>query len=329
MSIATKTAKRHRNEPARRRASNPSLFVEQPSGEPLVADGDTLRNSEGREVATQRDGVWNFLGKENSFYEGAYLNRIRYMPKTDGIFGRLPFFWVNNGYIWEVCKHFQPESRILEMGCASGVDYLARRFEMVGLDFSFESLRQLNGYGTRVQADAERLPFAENSFDGAISSYFWEHIAPDSKDRILTSLRSCLKSGGKLVFLYDVATDNALIKSARRAAPELYQERFLDQDGHIGYETVQENDSRFKRNGFRVIKQIGMERTPIQSVSVYTKLKDFPGVHRSIGRFGSLFAQSRMGVLINQAIVRSLDVSVGKLFPIGHSRILMTVAEAE
>ena len=302
------------------------LLTDPTSGMALTENDDVLQ-CEGRNVARRIGDVWSFLEVENSFYEGAYLNRIRHVPKKDNTLHRLPFFFVANGYVWELCKHFAPGSRLLEMGCASGVDYLGQRYRMVGLDYSLTSLQGLNGYELRIQADAEHLPFADESLDGAISSYFWEHIEPSAKDRILQQLHRCIRPGGRLVFLYDMETSNGLIDMARTAAPEKYQTDFLDGDGHIGYETVDENTQHFESNGFRVVRHIGMERTWIQSVSAYKKLGDFPGLAGTIGKLARTASRGRLGNTLNMAVVRSADATFGRLWPIANSRILMTVAE--
>ena len=303
-----------------------NIFADYRTGEPLSVVDNRLE-CEGRVVARLLDGVWSFFDGGNDFYEGAYLNRTRFVPRKDTRFHRLPFCAVNNGYVWEVCKHFSPGSKLLELGCASGVDYLAQRYSMVGLDFSLTSLQSLNGYEIRTQADAEHLPFGQATLDGAVSSYFWEHIEPDAKDRILKSLHRCLRPGGRVVFLYDVATRNGLIRAARSADSELYQSSFLDRDGHIGYETVQENGEHFEANGFRIVTHIGMERSWFLSASAYKKLAEFPGWVGRLGRIGALFSRGRLGYHANLAAVRLSDVSIGRLWPMENSRILMTVAE--
>lgn len=274
-----------------------------------------------------RDGVYDFLNSDNEFYEGAYLNRIKYIPKGRSWPFQFPFYLVSNGFVWQVCRQFRPGARILELGCASGVDYLAQRYEMIGLDFSMQSLRGLKGYKLKVRADAADLPFVDNSVDGIISSYCWEHIAPETKDKILQSLGRCLKPNGKLVFLYDVETSNGLITKAEQADPELYRESFLERDGHIGYETVRDNSRRFEEHGFSVVRNIGMERTWIQSNSVFDKLKSFPGISGLVGKVGSSLSGGRFGYWFNVATVRTIDATVGKLWPIKNSRILMTVAQ--
>lgn len=295
-------------------------------GTALSHSGNYLNDVNGSQVAQLKDGVWSFLKDSNDFYEGAYLNRIKYMPKKDNWLGRLPFWLVGNGYVWEVCKTFAPGSLLLEMGCAGGVDFLASRYQMIGLDFSLQSLRCLNGYKLALQADAENLPFAKESLDGAISSYFWEHIAPNSKDSILAQLYKTLKPGGQLVFLYDIQTDNPLISWARRKDPQKYEDLFLKNDGHIGYETVEANTARFEKHGFKVEKQIGLERSWIQSTAAYTKLRKFPFPISAVGFAGAKLLPGRIGNLLHTAAVRTSDAAFAFVLPLRRSRMVITVA---
>lgn len=303
------------------------MLINPESGQELCLDNQLLVDDKGNVIAKCVDGVWSFLDVPDQFYEGAYLNRTRYIPSKDNWIGRIPFFFVANGYTWEVCKNFRADSTLLELGCAGGIDFLAKRYNMIGLDLSIASLKSMGGYALKLQATADRIPLRPNSLDGVISSYFWEHIDGASKDRILQSLYRCLRPGGRLVFLYDIETRNGLIRKARDADSEFYKSSFLDRDGHIGYESVEQNDRHFASNGFRVLKHIGMERTWLQSPSVYTKLSDFPGVSGVVGKIGSALSRGRIRNLLNLSIVRFTDTVIGKLWPVECSRIMMTVAE--
>ena len=57
-------------------------------GTALSHSGNYLNDVNGSQVAQLKDGVWSFLKDSNDFYEGAYLNRIKYMPKKDNWLGR-------------------------------------------------------------------------------------------------------------------------------------------------------------------------------------------------------------------------------------------------
>ena len=306
-----------------------NMLVHPETRQKLRVENETAVDQDHNVIASRSDGIWSFLDLPDEFYEGAYLNRTRHLPKKDNWLGRLPFFFVTNGYTWEVCKNFEPGGTLLELGCAGGIDFLAQRYNMIGLDLSRTSLAGMGDYNLKLQASADRIPLPDNSIDGVISSYFWEHMPAPVKDSILTDLSRILRPGGKLVFLYDIETENGLISKARSAGRDQYVRDFIDHDGHLGYETADQNDRRFQEHGFKVLRQIGMERTWLQSASAYSKLAKFPGLASTVGKIGQRLSSGRLGYLANVFSVRTVDVTLGRLWPINNSRILMTVAQLD
>jgi SAM-dependent methyltransferase len=272
-----------------------------------------------------KNGVITFLDETDTFYEGTYLNNIKYLPKSENLLDVLPLWLICNGYLWEVRKHFKKGDILIELGCASGVDYFGSRFNMYGLDLSFESLKGLHNYQLGLQADAAKLPFADNSVDGVISSYFWEHIPPEIKDKMLIEFKRVLKPGGKIVFLYDVETQNELVGLLKKDNPQRYQELFLDGDGHFGYETPQVNKDRFLKHGFEIVKHFGMERTWIQSNSVFEKLRHLNGITGFIGKVGNSISTGRILGYAFTFFVRLVDETLGKLFAEKKARIIISV----
>lgn len=290
-------------------------------------DGTCLETSKGEKKYVARNGVFSFLDKPDDFYEGSYLNNIKFIPRSKSWFHQWPLWLISNGYLWEVRKQFEPGSTLLELGCASGVDYFGNRYQMIGLDLSFASLAGLHNYACALQADATRLPLADQSVDGIISSYFWEHIPPAIKDEMLIEFKRVLKPGGKLVFLYDVETENAFIKLLKKDNPQKYQELFLDKDGHLGYETPMQNRERFIEHGFEVKKHFGMERTCLQSNSVYEKFSQLAGWKGRVAEIGNFFGKYRSLNLLNVFMVRLVDETIGRIFNEKKSRIIISVLE--
>jgi len=269
--------------------------------------------------------VVKFLQKQDEFYEGSYLNRVQFMPGSENLLRSWPLWLISNGYIWEVRKQFKPKSTLLELGCASGVDYFGSRYNMIGLDLSCQSLKGLHNYSIGLQADATNLPLPDHSVDGVISSYFWEHIPPTVKDQMLEEFKRVLKPGGKIVFLYDVETDNSLVGIIKKNNPARYQALFLDGDGHLGYETPAENFERFRKHELEVIKHFGMERTWFQSNSVFDKLSGEKGF---IGFAGSILKRLTSGKVLGYTsilMVRFVDVTLGRFYSLKKSRIIISV----
>jgi SAM-dependent methyltransferase len=271
--------------------------------------------------------VVRFLWEDDDFYEGAYLNKIKYIPFSEKWPFIFPIWLIGCGYLWEVRKQFKPGASLVELGCAGGVDYFGRRYNMIGLDLSFKSLSKLTNYRIGLQANATAIPLPDASVDGVISSFFWEHISIDEKKIMLTEFSRVLKPNGKLVFLYDVETENSVVRILKEADPLKYQMLFKDQDGHFGYENPSEASRIFSENGFKVSKHFGMERTWLQSSSVYQKMSQFDGNIGLIGRLLSRIFSNRVSILFNILVVRLLDETIGKLLSIDKSRIILTIAK--
>lgn len=240
------------------------------------------------EISRQGGGI-AMLPENDRFYEGAYANKTSFMPRSERLWHVLPLWLINSGYVWTVRRYVSADSTVVELGCAGGVSYFGSRYRMIGCDLSFSSLEASDSYAARIQSDAtECIPLADGSVDAIVSSYFWEHITPLDKPKILGDCRRILKPGGKLVFLYDVETENPLIRRFREKEPLLYKSLFVDGDSHLGYQTTVENISIFQKAGFRVLEHKGMEKTWIQSPSVYIKLSEFKNGEsfRVLSRFG-------------------------------------------
>jgi SAM-dependent methyltransferase len=98
-----------------------------------------------------------------------------------------------------------PGLKVLEIGVGMGADYLEwlkAGVQVTGVDLSTESLNmarqrcELAGFSPDLRvADAESLPFADNTFD-VVYSYGVMHHSPDTK-RCLREACRVLKPGGK------------------------------------------------------------------------------------------------------------------------------------
>ncbi|HMA21702.1 MAG TPA: class I SAM-dependent methyltransferase [Gemmatimonadaceae bacterium] len=270
-----------------------------------------------------------FLDTQDSFYEGAYLNQVHFLPASESWYRVWPVWLINNGYLWRVRNNVPAGATVLELGCAGGVAYFARRYTMIGLDLSLASLESASGlYDTLIQADAAKaIPVADESVDAVTSSFFWEHIPPAVKTNILAEVRRILKPGGKLIFLYDVETHNPLMSALRNRSPELYDAEFIERDGHLGYEEPGDNIETFESAGFKVIEQVGLERTPLQSTTVYGKMKKWPKPFSALGGLLHRIESTRAGFFAYIGLLRALDETVGKLLPERWSRMALTVCE--
>lgn len=293
----------------------------------LVDACNVLRCSSCGSSYSVESGVARFLDKDDAFYEGVYRSQVRFVPKSERLWYAWPLWLINSGYMWAVRKHVRDGSTVVELGGAGGVRYFAQRYRMIACDISRSSLASVEGYAARVQTDASHcIPLADGTVDAVVSSYFWEHMSPVMKGDVLRECSRILRPGGKIIFIHDVQTESPLIRSFRARAPELYQRLFLDGDGHVGYESPVENIEGFRRAGFDALFDQGMEKTWIQSTSVYAKLAEFPG------RFRWLFA--RLAKLENgwsfipyTLLKRLVDTFVAPLLPREWARIQLVVAQ--
>jgi SAM-dependent methyltransferase len=99
------------------------------------------------------------------------------------------------------------KGKLLNLGCAHGPDFLPFRgsFELYGVDFSLEMLRLARKYSQKFDftvnlslANVSSLPFADQTFDWAISVATYHHIRDREKREVaLNELWRVLAPGGE------------------------------------------------------------------------------------------------------------------------------------
>lgn len=115
------------------------------------------------------------------------------------------------------------DEKVLDIGCGTGI--LTRQLakvldgsideQAIGIDAAAKMIavaqRKAAGLANlRFEtALAEKLPFADASFDAAVSTFFYHHIDRDLKNSSLAELRRVLKPGGRAVIV-DVDTPSNL-----------------------------------------------------------------------------------------------------------------------
>lgn len=100
--------------------------------------------------------------------------------------------WNRNLEFLEMVKSFGAET-ILDVGCGPGMLVKSLRDEgtqAYGTDFSpVLKKKQWLGLPYFIEADAQNLPFADNSFDLIFSSEFFEHLLPEQVDTVYNEMR--------------------------------------------------------------------------------------------------------------------------------------------
>lgn len=121
----------------------------------------------------------------------------------------------------------QPGERVLDVGCGAGTDSLVAvqmvgpEGRVTGIDMTPEMLARARASAIEMGAEnvefleteAERLPFADASFDVVISNGVIDLI-PD-KDAVFTKLFRVLRPGGRIQ-LADVTIENPVSDEGRR-----------------------------------------------------------------------------------------------------------------
>ncbi len=105
---------------------------------------------------------------------------------------------------------------VLDIGCGT-TDLLARlraAFPVLGVDVTMQMMAAGPGRGYVAAAAAEQLPFADSSFDGALSINVLEHVPQPG--RVLKELARILCIGGRAVLITPAAEWSMLLDLAER-----------------------------------------------------------------------------------------------------------------
>ena len=135
------------------------------------------------------------------------------MATNQDVFNQIAPSWYNFRH-WSIfrselemlARRWQ-QGRLLDIGCAHGPDFLPfkENFELYGVDFSPEMLRFARKYSRKFSfnvdlslSDVSHLPFADDTFDWAISVATYHHIKDTQlRQTALNELRRVLKPGGE------------------------------------------------------------------------------------------------------------------------------------
>ena len=300
-------------------------FICPTDGKELVNKSNYLACPLCKKKFIKEDNLISFLDSEDSFYEGAFKNSVNFIPSRNVFLNSLAIWTINSGYLYQVKNNFKKGDTLLELGCAGGVSYFGDRFKMIGCDLSYSSLQHTKKiYEKCIHANPlESLPLPSNSVDGVISSFFWEHLDESGKNKCLKELTRILKPEAKIIFLYDVKTENPFIKKFILNDPNLYQEIFLDRDGHVGYASIKNNLDLFKKNNFEIIKNLGYQKTFLVEPSVYIKFKEWNKLNLLIGFLSNLSSPLLLKPYL--FLLRIID-SISFFLPKDWARINLTIS---
>ena len=155
------------------------------------------------------------------------------------------------------------KGRLLNLGCAHGPDFIPfiNNFELNGVDFSPEMLRLAGKYAAKYKyrvnlllADVSQLPYAENSFDWAISVATYHHIKGEAeRERAFKELWRVLKPGGEaFVTIWNHRQPRFLLKPRELYVPWHRKDETLYRYYYLF--SYREAEKLAERSGFIVLK---------------------------------------------------------------------------
>lgn len=133
---------------------------------------------------------------------------------------------------------------MIDVGCGFGhvLNQIRKPKVAVGVDISFNRLKNLNNGGVKMRAFAEDLPFKSGSFDLAISTDIFEHVQDEKL--FVKELSRIIRSGGLLLFACPWEQDLSVYDLKE------YKEKFVDYKykhlRSVNDEVIKDNFSDFE-----------------------------------------------------------------------------------
>jgi SAM-dependent methyltransferase len=165
---------------------------------------------------------------------------------------RYQYQWQRARFFSSMLHRYARGASILDLGCGGGHTIFPKFGPTIGLDLSFSSLRNAARiYQRTALADTSQLPFEDSVFDVVLSSEVLGHIPLDLKDAVLCETKRVLRDGG--ISIHAIETLGVVRRFAQNLDPELFEQYFIQQYGHVGMELPSETIARFERCGFETL----------------------------------------------------------------------------
>lgn len=273
-----------------------------------------------------KDGVISFVGQD-PFYEDRYPPAsLRFFPDERTPWGLAALYLVSMHYFWYIRKYVPPSAKILDVACGAGMRYLPTRGRVAGLEVSFSSAREMAKiYQLALQANALDIPLDDHSLDVVVSRFFLEHVPSNDKAKLLAEFHRILKPGGWLITLQDCECNNPLWRWAKQDSA-LFQERFIENDGHYGLMYASENLALFQQTGFEVITYHASNKTPFVHLPMLEWMQPYRSKSRLAAPLLKLASVIRHNRWLNHAYtmaVTLLDDFLEPFLPLDHARYLL------
>jgi SAM-dependent methyltransferase len=256
------------------------------------------------------DGIPSFCGSD-PFYEEYISHHVPYHLNPRGLKGAvlrwLPYWsWRE----WRFWRRAVPRGGwLLDLGCARGREIFAERAEAcVGIDTARTALLDCaRHYHLAVQSGLAPIPFEDASFDCVVTSHVIGHIPPAEKDAAVSEMARVLKPGGRSVNVIETDSLHPLLRFAKQW-PDLYQQHFIDPDGHVGLELPSAVLRRFQRHGLRAVACWKMEAGPFHPRQW---LKHFDNEYAARAPEVARAVERSRRVMSNPALLAAAEVILG------------------
>jgi len=230
-----------------------------------------------------KDGVVNF-GVTDAFYdEHGFISTGR--DFSSSLIGRLGMYYARHHYLYDISRAVAPGSSVIEIGCGGGSQYLASRYDMLGVEVSAASVRHVaHTYPSAVQATIANLPLVDGCADAVVSSCLLEHLGEDVVESGLAQMARVLRPGGLMVHYFDLEARGPFHRWARRQP--WYQTIFVSSKGHLGFRPLDEWRRLFVSAGFQIRGNRLFCKSWLQDLSIWASLDDplVAGIPRVLGK---------------------------------------------
>jgi len=164
-------------------------------------------------------------------------------------------------YLTKIDQSFSEGSRILDIGCGNGLlntQRMANKFDVIGMDISERQICEAHENLPKskfICADIQHYEFDQNSFDGIVSFYCFNHIPRNAYSKLFGKFHQWLMADGLLIASFGIGDT------------EGWTGEWLGTEMFFSSYEKSKTISLFKQNGF-MIEDANIETTLEDGVEI-------------------------------------------------------------